>query len=45
MSTLRIHEKDAIHFVTNRTEHQMFLLLPTKAVNKLVLQWLARAKE
>ena len=45
MSTLRIHERDAIHFVTNRTEHQLFLLLPTKAINELVLQWLARARE
>ena len=44
MSFIRFHQQDAIHFVTNRIEHQMFLLLPTKQVNELILYWLARAR-
>jgi len=42
MSLPRIHEKDLIHFVTNRTEHAMFLLLPTKKTNELIKFWLTR---
>jgi len=44
VSFIRFHQQDAIHFVTNRIEHQMFLLLPTKKVNELILYWLARAR-
>ena len=42
---IRWHEKSFIHFVTNRTEHEMFLLLPTQEVNNLILYWLTKAKE
>ena len=39
----RMHFKNAVHFITNRTEHQMFFLLPTKTITKLIRQWFARA--
>jgi len=42
---IRWHEKQFIHFVTNRTEHAMFFLLPTQEINELILFWLAKAKE
>ena len=41
--THRIHKKNAVHFITNRTEHEMFLLLPTKKITKLIQQWFSRA--
>lgn len=44
MKFLRYHNKEAVHFVTNRCEHEMFLLLPTKQINALILFWLAKAK-
>ncbi len=43
MSTVRMHEKNAVHFVTNRCEHEMFLLLPTKEVNSIVMEWFIKA--
>jgi REP element-mobilizing transposase RayT len=44
MANPRIHHADFIHLVTNRTEHGMYFLTPTKHVNHLVRFWLARAK-
>jgi len=42
---LRYHRPDAIHFVTNRCEHEEFLLAPDEELNRTVLVWLARALE
>jgi len=44
MGQIRFHQKNATHFVTNRCEHEMFLLLPHKTTNELILFWLAKAK-
>ena len=44
MGFLRIYERDSIHFVTNRCEHEMFFLLPTETINHLITFWLAKAK-
>ncbi|MBN2342633.1 MAG: transposase [Deltaproteobacteria bacterium] len=42
---IRWHESEFVHFVTNRTEHEMLFLLPTQKINELILFWLAKAKE
>jgi REP element-mobilizing transposase RayT len=42
---LRIYNPDYVHFVTNRCEHEMFFLLPLKAINQIVKFWLAKAKQ
>ena len=44
MAGIRMHVKDSVHFITNRTEHEMYLLLPSPVINALVLFWLAKAK-
>jgi REP element-mobilizing transposase RayT len=41
---LRIHNKDFIYFITSKTQHDLFLLKPSKEINNLILYWLARAK-
>ena len=38
-----MHFKDSIHFITNRCEHEMFLLLPTDTVREIIQTWFARA--
>lgn len=43
MSSNRMHFPNAVHFVTNRTENEQFLLLPTEAVTKIMQGWFARA--
>lgn len=45
MRMIRWHEENFVHFVTNRTQHEMFFLLPTPAINELILFWLAKAKQ
>ena len=40
---LRIHDPFFTHFVTNRCEHELFLLLPQKEANRIILFWLAKA--
>ncbi|MBN2342225.1 MAG: transposase [Deltaproteobacteria bacterium] len=42
---IRWHKEEFVHFVTNRTEHEMLFLLPTQKINGLILFWLAKAKE
>lgn len=42
---IRWHKEAFVHFVTNRTEHEMFFLNPAKKVNDLILFRLAKAKE
>jgi hypothetical protein len=44
MGLIRMHLPNAIHFITNRCEHEMFLLLPTETTKHLILFWLAKAK-
>ncbi len=43
MAYVRMHEKDAFHFVTNRIEHELFLLLPTPTVVSIVKEWFTKA--
>lgn len=43
MGQIRMHVKDDVHFITNRTEHEQFMLLPTKEVNQAVLFWLTKS--
>jgi REP element-mobilizing transposase RayT len=38
-----MHVKNGIHFITNRCEHEMFLLLPTDAVTSIIQCWFAKA--
>ena len=44
MGLIRMHLRNTVHFVTNRVEHEMFLLKPTETVNHLICFWLAKAK-
>jgi hypothetical protein len=41
----RIYDPEYIHFVSNRCEHQMYLLLPNERLNEIILFWLAKAKQ
>ena len=43
MSGNRMHFKNDIHFVTNRCEHEMFLLLPKERITEIIQCWFARA--
>jgi len=43
MSANRMHIPNTVHFVTNRTEHEMFLLLPTERITEIIQCWFARA--
>lgn len=43
MSSGRMHERGAIHLVTNRTEEGRFLMKPTDAVVEIIQYWFARA--
>jgi len=43
MANIRMHLRNAVHFVTNRCEQEQFLLLPRNRINDLVREWLARA--
>jgi hypothetical protein len=43
MSANRMHLKETIHFITNRCEHEMFLLLPTARITEIIQCWFARA--
>jgi hypothetical protein len=44
MGLIRMQFLNAIHFITNRCEHEMFMLLPTETTNHLIRFWLAKAK-
>lgn len=39
----RMHFQNTVHFVTNRTEHEMLFLLPTARINSIIQCWFARA--
>jgi putative transposase len=43
MSANRMHFKNDVHFVTNRCEHEMFLLLPKDKITAIIQCWFARA--
>ena len=43
MAGIRMHPKNAVHFITNRCEQEQFLLLPSKTTNSIVLSWLVKA--
>jgi hypothetical protein len=43
MSQIRMHINDSVHFVTNRCEHEMFLMMPTPAITKIIQSWFAKA--
>ena len=43
MGARRMHQKDTVHFVTNRCEHEMFLLLPNETITNIIQCWFARA--
>jgi putative transposase len=43
MSANRMHFSNTVHFITNRTEHEMLLLLPTERITEIVQCWFARA--
>ena len=43
MSANRMHLPGTVHFVTNRTEHEMLFLLPTEKITNLIQCWFARA--
>jgi REP element-mobilizing transposase RayT len=43
MSANRMHFKGDVHFITNRCEHEMFLLLPTRRITEIIQGWFARA--
>jgi hypothetical protein len=38
-----MHFQNSVHFITNRTEHEMLFLLPTERVNKIIQCWFARS--
>ena len=42
---LRIHDPFFTHFVTNRCEHELFLLIPRKEVNDIILYWFVKAHQ
>ena len=43
MSANRMHFHNTIHFITNRCEHEMLLLLPTERITEIIQCWFARA--
>ena len=43
MSANRMHFQNTIHFITNRCEHEMLLLLPTERITEIIQCWFARA--
>jgi len=43
MSANRMHFKNDVHFITNRCEHEMFLLLPKERITSIIQCWFARA--
>ena len=43
MANNRMHFKGAIHFITNRCEHEMLLFLPSKRITQIIQGWFARA--
>ena len=43
MSANRMHYRNKVHLITNRTEHEMFLLQPTPEITELIQGWFARA--
>lgn len=43
MAANRMHVKNGIHFITNRCEHEMFLLLPTDVITSIIQCWFAKA--
>ena len=45
MGLVRMHHKNAIHFVTNRCFQERLFLLPSHTVNHMIGYWLARAHE
>jgi len=43
VSAGRMHFRNTVHFVTNRCEHEMLLLLPTARTLEIIQGWFARA--
>ena len=43
MAQNRMHFKDTVHFITNRCEHEMFLMLPNETITRIIQGWFARA--
>jgi len=43
MSANRMHFANTVHFITNRCEHEMLLLLPTQRITEIIQCWFARA--
>ena len=43
MAGNRMHFKNQYHFVTNRCEHEMFLMLPSERITEIIQCWFARA--
>jgi putative transposase len=43
VSANRLHLPGTVHLVTNRTEHEMFLLHPTKNITALIQGWFAKS--
>ena len=41
---LRIYDPNYTHFIGNRCEHEMFFMVPKKELNKIILDWLTKAK-
>jgi putative transposase len=42
-SVIRMHPIDGLHFITNRTEHEMFMMHPSNKTKHIILTWLGRA--
>jgi REP element-mobilizing transposase RayT len=45
MGLVRMHGKNAIHFVTNRCFQERLFMLPSKTINQIIGYWFARAYE
>ena len=43
MAANRMHVENGIHFITNRCEHEMCLLLPTDVITNIIQCWFAKA--
>lgn len=43
MSANRMHLRNSIHFITNRCEHEMLLLLPKGRITEIIQGWFARS--
>ncbi len=45
MGLIRMHDKGAIHFVTNRCFQERLFMLPNEKINKIIGYWFSRAME